>query len=290
MVKALANTIDQTKSIEGQITMAVKSSLFRNEAWILVESTTDQKIYQRFFKGKAMVLPAIMEDNKKPNCCSVEQIVTSILDKGSTDFVIGIRDTDYTRYWHERTYNHPKNVIHTHHRDIEMTMLSAKSCQTALFDWDCQFCQRIKECSQYISYMGYLRVWFDNYADRENHNLKKFKWGRILDDKTHEIADDWKERLTDRFNKLCDVSLTVDNVEEYARKRGLDKLSIYDICRGHDFLLCLANSMTKTDIYSQQSIRDKMSDNYSRIDFWSGETGCRIKKCITPWKSKIIKY
>lgn len=290
MVKSLSDSIDQTKNIEGQIILAVKSPLFKNEAWVLVESSVDQKVYKKMFKGNVMVLPAVKEDNKSPNCWSVESIVSNILNRGCTQYVVGIRDTDYTRYWHECAYSLPQNIVHTHHRDIEMLMLSASSCLNALNHWNSSFQTKIAECVPYISFMGYLRVWFDNYGDRNICDLKKFKWGRILLDGSQEVADDWKRRLTNRFNELCHTNLTADDVELYANERGLDTLSFYDICRGHDFLPCLANRMVKTSEYTERTIRDKMTAHYSTKDFWGSETGKRLKSIVKTWNLGIIKH
>lgn len=289
MVGALSDIIDQSKNVEGQIIMATNSTIFNDVVWVLVESTSDKKIYDRMFKGKSMVLPAVKEENKKPNCLSVEKIVTNVLRKQSTEYIIGIRDTDYTRYWHNRKYSLPKNIVHTHHRDIEMTMLSAASCQTALNTWDGQFKNKISECFPFIRYMGYLRVWFENFVNDEIHNLKKFRWGKILEEDTRNIANDWKTRLIDRFNELCDTNLKETELEDYAQIRGLDKVSDYDICRGHDLLPCLANRMVRTHIYTELTIREKMTQNYSPTEFWNSITGKRINDIAKPWKKDILK-
>lgn len=289
MTGALCDTIDQSKNIEGQIILAVKSFLFNDVVWVLVESVSDKKIFEKMFKGNAMVLPAVKEENKRPNCWSVEEIVTNVLHQGSTDYILGIRDTDYTRYWHTRKYSLPKNIVHTHHRDIEMTMLSAASCQTALNKWDGQFAIKISACVPYIRYMGYLRVWFDNFGNGKINALKKFKWGRIHEDNSQNIAIDWRARLLDRFNKLCGTNLTEENVEQYAQNEGLDKVSDYDICRGHDFLPCLADRMVRTNIFSETAIRERMAQSYSPAEFWNSITGKRIKDIAKTWKKNIAK-
>lgn len=276
MEKALEAVVRATKNTKDAILMALKTPKGEQTVWVVVEAEDDCDVYSKFVdKNNTIVKTSVNEEGRK-GYANVESIVNDIKQEVSTAHIIGIRDTDYSRY-EEPKPNPQPNIFKTDHRDLEMMMLSSESVQTELNVWVSGFDKANKICVDICRYFGYLRIY--NHIEQLSctfHNNVEIK--KCWNESTHSLKSDWKEECTTQFLSHISRHKTEDDLESFIKDKKLEDEDFFDICRGHDYLSILSKVLIHTNIYSPKTILIRMSESFSYNDFKQTQLYANIKK------------
>lgn len=264
----------------GGIRQARRHPTGKNYLWILVEGTTDQKLYTKLIDGK----------NTKIEIAhgGVEKLRTAlIILTEETNQVLGIRDADFLHL--DRKAETINNLFVTDAHDSEMMMLSCdKVCEALVVEYlpskRNNFSEFRSKILLSLSFLGGIR-WINN---TENLELN-FKGGlvKFYDVTSLELnqSDCIKEIEKCSPNKKRSIQLTeveakISNISDH-----------YNLCCGHDFENAFAlhvSKATKTSI-NNKDVGTSLRLAYRKEDFsltklyeslknWEQQTGYLLFK------------
>lgn len=289
---------DASKHTLGHIFAKLNGKNNARTVFVVVEGPDDLEFYKRFFKEDttSMYYSTKLNDEGNVNlggCAELQNIVKKVLVDGRSDSIIGIMDTDYRRY--QKGYAYPRNIYHTDHRDMEMTVLSVQSVQHALNIWIRNYNEKIKEIEPVLRYVGALRILNDIYRLGCSFK-KKAKIDVVFNLKNHKLYPDWKCRFNKKFvhgcfkNKKSLVStisaiISLSKAKIHLSRNLYKDEYLYDVCQGHDFLKLLSLISINTAVYSISNIWKKCFDEYTLSDFQ--QTTLYSELCIWEKQNKL---
>lgn len=255
--------------------------------WIVTEDYDDVKVYESFFeKNKTKILPSSYEvdGHEQKGCSFLEKIVDEILNEEDNPYIIGIRDTDYTKY-EDPVHTFPKNIFHTDHRDVEMMLLSAQSVLDGLKTWNPLLIDKLEEGKAITRKLGYMRIC--NYLYSLGCSFKrKVKISKVWDSTTHVLRPEWEDILMNAFLNNCgnqnlSESFTEEKFNQVIKEKGLEQESYLDICQGHDTIKLLQYMMINVE-YNEDYIMERMPQYYSLADIQQTQLYASLKE----WESQ----
>ena len=157
MLQSLQNTVRETISTQSAIQQALRSPSGLRVVWVIVEAEEDEAVYKKFLHPSSTVVQTSKDETGRKGYSNLEDIVLNIKGEEPRAHIMGIRDTDYTRY--EDGYETPDNIFLTDRRDLEMMMLDAESVKQMLHTWAPAFDAAFAKCVPICRHFGYLRIY-----------------------------------------------------------------------------------------------------------------------------------
>lgn len=293
---------------ESDLRLSINSPTGRVTLWVLVEGDADPYFYERLFDNsstKVVKVGKMGTDGKLRGGCSVvKEIVANLLALGWTSRIIGIIDRDWRPFKNEAKLQLPPHIFITDQRDLEMTFLSYPSLREALRkeiiksmntnhlkwfnngywrrrngDW---FRDVWERCCEVSRYMGSLRIVASHYGLPRVDFISTDYWNAGQ----YALWEEWEARLFRRTmeqTKCCYLRLLYYSWR-VKYKFDLNRRTIYDVCRGHDFLSAMSKMLIDNAHYSERwltffmtremTIEDICSMQlYQNIDKWATSEG-----------------
>lgn len=278
MLQSLQDTVRKPSIIKAAIRQSLMSDAGLRTSWVVVEAKDDADLYEKFLLRDTTVLVNASSDTSGiKGYANVESIVCDVKEEEPRAHIIGIRDSDYTRY--EDGYEAPANIVMTDRRDLEMMLLEAKSVIQALCAWAPNFNAALAKCTLICRHFGYLRIYnsLKGLAVTFHNNLRTVKY---WDDNIHDLKANWEQESTIKFVSLSQRDCSVEAFAEFVSTLSLDKEDYLDICRGHDFIPILSKALIRNHIYSEANIMIKMTEAYTMEDF----KATRLYASIKSWQ------
>lgn len=263
------------------IRMALNTQSASVRTWIVVEDIDDVNVYEKLVnRNFVTVLPSTDYPAGNKGCKHVEKIVDEVLTVKPSANVIGVRDSDCTRY-EKPEHVFPQNIFTTDERDVEMMLLGAASVQDSLRNWSEMFPEKLYEAILYTRFMGYLRICND-ICNLGCNFKKKVKLAAVWEHNTHQFSGNWREVLLQRFLDNCGnadplIYITErEHFEAFVCGWGLENEPWQNVCQGHDTVWALSVLMINNVIYSEANIMSRMTNDYALDDFKETQLYARI--------------
>ena len=274
MLQSLQNTVSEPSGTKAAIRQALMSPAGLRVAWVVVEAEEDVTVYEKFMQPDSTVVKTSEGETGRKGYANVELIVSEIKKEVPVVHIMGIRDTDYSRY--EEGYEAPANIFLTDRRDLEMLLLEAESVKQSLRTWAPAYDEAFSKCIPVCRHFGYLRI-YNELADlsvRFHDNLRPNKY---WDFKQQAVVASWEQDITEKFVELSAGGCTAQDVKVFITTQKLEDENLYDICRGHDLLNLLSLTLVDVQTYSVKAIMTKMTEAYSLDDFKATKLYSSIK-------------
>lgn len=278
MSESLQNTVLEPSCTKAAIRQALMSPAGLRTVWVVVEAEDDWAVYVKFMRPDTTVVKTSKGENGRKSYKNVELIVREIKQEVPVSHIMGIRDTDYTRY--EVGYNAPENIFLTDHRDLEMMMLDSDSVNQSLRTWAPTFDAAWAKCVPVCRHFGYLRIFnsLNGYFVVFHDNLKPVTY---WNDNNHDLKPNWEQESTSKFMSLAVKDCCAEDFTEFVSTLSLDKEDFLDICRGHDLIPVISKALIRNHIYSVDNIMVKMTEAYTLEDFKK----TRLYASIQAWQA-----
>lgn len=256
--------------VESDLRLMILSAGGSATLWVLVEGEADIYFYERMFKNHGVKVIIAGKSNslgvKYGGFHSVIETVTNLLLWGRTSLIIGVVDRDWRSFYSNVVRKLPANIFLTDHRDLEMTLLSVQQVRGLLKaevvtnmnpayirdigsgDW---FSSVWEKCCHIARYMGSLRIVAAHFKMQKLKFSDTLYWDKV----SRSLKPDWESNL---FNKALEMNAPICKARFYFYcwwtkvRYGLNNLSNYDICRGHDFLQILSTLLIDTGHFSEK--------------------------------------
>ena len=270
---SLQATVIEPKITKASLKMALMSPAGLSKVWVLLEGEPDVKVFSQFFSEQTISVKQAINDRGRGGYKIVEDIVTSLSSEFPKANILGIRDKDYTPYY-VPAYQLPDNVFITDKKDLEMTLADAPSVRACLSRELPEFVAAEDKISPAIRQMGYIRAYAGCNSIKCQFD-KIFKAAKIWDESTRSLHDGWKTYCDNSVE--THIGVTSTDIDSFVALRGLDKKSLFDVGRGHDYVAYLSKAMVDIATYSEDFISGIMYNNYSKADFASTQLCASIK-------------
>ncbi len=263
MLQSLQNTVREPSYTEASIRQSLSSPAGMKTVWVIVEAEDDLDVYKKFMRRDTTEVKISKDKKGKKGYANVELIVRRIKQVIPKAHIFGIRDADYTRFLTD--YKAPDNIFLTDRRDLEMMLLDAQNVQDALTNWTADYDAAFAKCIPICRYFGYLRI-YNEIAGLSVTFHNHLHPSKYWDFNRHDLDPEWKTKSTDKFVSLAKGVCTVADVDSFISDHALEQESMYDICRGRDFIKLLSVALVRNE-YSDDNIMAEMTLAYSLIDF-----------------------
>lgn len=261
---------------ESDLRLSITSPIGLSTLWVLVEGDADPYFYERMFdmsRTKVLKVGKKGTDGKMHGGNKVvKEFVANLLALGLTQLIIGIIDRDWRPFKKDANQSLPLHIFETDQRDLEMTLLSFSSLRSALereitgtmnpnhkkwfkkgywYRKNGQWYRDVwEQCCQVSRYMGGLRIVSSHYAlPRVN-----FTTPDCWDERQHKVYDHWESNLF--RSAVVQTGCSSVRMLYYCwivkYRYGLNHRTIYDVCRGHDFLSVLSEMLIDKMHYSEK--------------------------------------
>lgn len=273
---SLRSTIEgiQPQYTMGLIRFDLNNNATKDRPHVIVEGNDDKVFYDKFLSSGVIVYDAVKEDGSRGGWKYVLQIVEEVLLSKRTDAIIGIIDTDDTKY-QRPAFIRPTNILLTDCRDMETTVVFTPHVKSFIESLNKDMCLYFNEITDVAFYLGKLQIAskltdlgcvFDNFM----------KPSLIFDGKRH-LNTNWKAIVRSLFKKEVkrEKPRKTNNSIKCSRTSiasfinftdSLDKERQSDVCRGHDIIRLLSYKLQKQE-YHPKLLWAKISSVYSENDF-----------------------
>jgi hypothetical protein len=246
------------------IKLGVKSPVGKNRLWIIVEADDDVSLYKKLFNSQnTQVLSSRREENNNCGCTNLLIIVESILSEGITDRIIGIRDRDCI-FFKEPHHQLPQNIFVTDARDLEMMLLKSKNVQMEFNKQYNTFNVHFSKSLGTARKIGCLHIHNQVYDCKCDFHVAT-SWQKLLDARSGDLVNNWKQILIDAFNANNTTSTILDVNQYDSISDNYQSIDDYEICQGHDVVTLLANYIKHN--LSKKKIHFILIEHYSCEDF-----------------------
>ena len=278
MLQSLQNTVQEPSGTKSAIRQALMSPAGLRVVWVVVEAEEDVAVYEKFMQPESTVVKTSEDETGRKGYANVETIVREVKEEEPRAHIMGIRDTDYTRY--EDGYEAPANIFLTDRRDLEMMMLDSDSVKQSLRAWAPTFNAALDKCAPICRHFGYLRIYneVNDLSVKFHDNLRPNKF---WDFQQQSLKATWEQDSTAKFVELSEGKCKVADVKTFITTHKLEDENLYDVCRGHDLLKLLSLTLVDVKTYSVEAIMVKMTEAYSMDDF----KATRLYASILAWQT-----
>lgn len=292
---------------ESDLRQSINSPTGLVTLWVLVEGDADPYFYERMFdnsRTKVVKVGKMGKDGKLHGGCKVvKEIVANLLALGRTRLIIGIIDRDWRPFKKEARPLLPPHIFETDQRDLEMTFLSYQSLRVALKqevtntmnpnhlrwfrngfwcrkngDW---FRDVWEQCCKVSRYMGSLRIVASYYELPRVVFTATDCWNAGQ----HAFCEGWETRLfriAVEQTRCCYLRLLY-YCWRVKYKFNLNCRSVYDVCRGHDFLSVMSEMLIDKSHYSERWMTFFMTKEMAIADIRS----MRLYQNIERWAISV---
>lgn len=296
---SLRSTIEgiQPQYTMGLIRFDLNNNATRNRPHVIVEGSDDKVFYDKFLSSDVIIYDAVKEDGSRGGWKYVLQIVEDVLLSKRTEAIIGIIDTDDTKY-QQPAFIRPKNILLTDCRDMETTVVFTPHVKDFIESLNKDMYLHFNEITDVSFYLGKLQIAsklfdlgcvFDNFM----------KLSLIFDD-YRSLNANWKAIIRDLFKKEVkrekpkkknnnSINCRRTDIVGFIRiTDSLDKEQPSDICRGHDIIRLLSYKLQKQE-YHPKLLWAKICSVYSDNDFSQTCLYKDIERYETLWGIKLMK-
>lgn len=292
---------------ESDLRQSINSPTGLITLWVLVEGDADPYFYERMFDNSRTKVVKVGKKGKDGKLCGgckvVKETVANLLALGRTRLIIGIIDRDWRPFKKEAKLQLPPHIFETDQRDLEMTFLSYQSLRVALKqevtntinpnhikwfrngfwyqkdgDW---FRDVWEQCCNVSRYMGSLRIVASYYELPRVDFTVKDCWNAGQ----HALCEGWELRLFRRSveqSRCCYLRLLC-YCWRVKYKFNLNCRSVYDVCRGHDFLSVMSEMLIDKSHYSERWMTFFMTKEMAVADIRS----MRLYQDIERWAVSV---
>ena len=278
MLQSLQNTVREPSGTKSAIRQALMSPAGLRVVWVVVEAEEDVAVYEKFMQPDSTVVKTSEGETGRKSYANVELIVSEIKQEVPVAHIMGIRDTDYTRY--EEGYGAPANIFLTDRRDLEMMLLETESVKQSLRTWAPAYDEAFDKCISVCRYFGYLRI-YNEVADLSVKFHDNLRPNKYWDYQQQAVIASWEQDSTAKFVELSAGGCTAQDLKAFITIHKLESENLYDICRGHDLLKLLSLTLVDVKTYSVEAIMAKMTESYSMDDF----KATRLYASIQAWQT-----
>jgi len=262
-------------TLESDLKVSMTSPAGVTLLWVLVEGEADMYFYERMFDTSVVKVFKAGEKDGRGKISGGNKAVLHIVDHllhdpdVLTSSLIGIIDRDWRPFKKNVSDILPEHIFETDWRDLEMTLLSHASVRNALeqevvsnmaekhrqrylkgTDW---YRNVWDSCCMVSRYMGSLYI----VASHFEYARLEFSDTTYWDDAEGKkcLKENWEEHIyADALRQVNPVGhLRLLLSCWYMRHRyQLNKRSIYDVCRGHDFMHVLSCMLIDKHHFSEE--------------------------------------
>ena len=288
--------------VESNLRRMISHPLGITHLWVLVEGEADMYLYERMFDTYTVKVVRAGRYNKRGDVIggvhAVKEVVEHLLALGISQLIIGIIDRDWRMFYKNAQKELPANIFLTDHRDLEMTLLSVKQVRNLMVaeiisNMSTDSVRALGgrgffpplwiKCCDISRYIGSLRIVAAYYQ------LPRFDFGETLywNQTLKCVVPQWEQNI---FNKAFELSSPVCKIKFLFYcwmtkvRFGLNRLSVFDVCRGHDFLHILSVMLIDTSHFSEKWMTYFMAKEipeaeireltmYKSIDNWMKKNG-----------------
>lgn len=292
---------------ESDLRQSINSPIGLDTLWVLVEGDADPYFYERMFdmsRTKVVKVGRKGGDGKLHGGNKVvKDFVANLLALDWTPRIIGIIDRDWRPFKNDATMQLPPHIFETDQRDLEMTFLSYSSLREALKQevtstmnpnhkrwfkngyWYCEngdwFQDVWERCCEVSCYMGSLRIVAAHY------DLPRvdFTVTDCWDEGRHALRNGWENSLLSSAVKQtkCCYLRWLYYCWRVKHKYDLNHRSVYDVCRGHDFLPIMSKMLIDNTHYSERWMTFFMTKEMAAADIM----GMRLYQDIDRWAATV---
>lgn len=272
---SLQTMAENVHTLESDLKLSMTSPVGVTLLWVLVEGEADMYFYERMFDTTVAKVYKAGEKDSKGNVKGGNKAVISIVGHLLHDpdvlnrALIGVIDRDWRPFKKDVTDSLPEHIFETDWRDLEMTLLSHSSVRNALenevignmapkhrqrylkgADW---YKKVWDNCCSVSRYMGSLHIVASHFGYPRLVFHESVYWDDDVNKKC--LKEDWQERVYGdalrQVKPVCHLRLLLSCW--YMRHRfQLNKRSIYDVCRGHDFMHALSCMLIDKHHFSEE--------------------------------------
>lgn len=295
---SLRSTIEgiQPQYTMGLIRFDLNNNATKNRPHVIVEGSDDKVFYGKFLSSGVIIYDAVKDDGSRGGWKYVLQIVKDVLLSKRTDAIIGIIDTDDTKY-QRPAFIRPTNILLTDCRDLETTVVFTPHVKSYIESLNKDMVSHFNEITDVAFYLGKLQIAsklsdlgcvFDNFM----------KPSLIFDDKRRLNAN-WKAIIRSLLKKEVrrekpkkinnNINCSRTNIESFINLTdSLDKERLSDVCRGHDIIRLLSYKLQKQE-YHPKLLWAKISSIYSENDFMQTCLYKDMKRYEVLWGIKLME-
>lgn len=265
----------------------VKNSPFSDRVWVIVEGVTDVIVYKEFFDDSKVFINTSNIGSKR-NCEAVETIVSHYSDDGEID-VIGIRDTDYTRFLPISTTNSQK-LFYTDCSDIETMMISAKAVINVLSDKYPDLQVKLDEAIKIARHIGVYRI-YNSIAKYKNASYGGFNFDSIKVSDVVDIKNKCAKHGYELYIKnLFEAHLgLIFDYSHWKQKYEVISNNDSDYCQGHSIISYLLSlKISRHNLSKDDFIDEVISAYHSTKSFYDSTLYRSLKDCELNKKKNIL--
>lgn len=277
MLQSLQNTVREPSGTKAAIRQSLMSYAGLRVVWVVVEAEEDVDVYEKFMQPDSTVVKTSESETGHKGHANLEKIVREIKEEQPRAHILGIRDSDYTRY--VKGYEPPENIFLTDRRDLEMMLLEAESVKQALCAWAPAYDDAFAKCIPICRHFGHLRI-YNHLADLSVKFHDYLRPSKFWNYKQQAVSPTWELDSTAKFVELSGGKCTEADVKAFITTHKLENEDLYDICRGHDLLKLLSLTLVDVRTYSVPAIMNKMTESYMLEDFKT----TRLYTSILAWQ------
>ena len=306
----LKNLAYRQTVVEADLTILINSPSGRGMLWVLVEGDADPYFYERMFVPTHTKVIKVGIDDLKGNIHGGYRAVIELVGKMLvlSPWVIGIVDRDWRPYKKSSEQTLPTNIFVTDERDLEMTLLSFPNVRKNLGrevidnmnakhmhwfnngywykrtgDW---FKDVWERCSMVSRYMGSLRIVAAHFGLPRVDFFVKDYWN----ERNHSLLTNWEISLFNTALRQCGCGRIRLLLYSWAvrYKFDINHRTLFDVCRGHDFLSVLSNMLIDSQHFSEPWMTFFMTKEISLEEIKSLRLYCNIDGWMKKWNKSFL--
>lgn len=293
--------------VEADLILSINSPSGLVFLWVLVEGDADSYFYERMFNLTRTKVVNVGIPDSKGDIHGGYNAVIGLVNKvlALSPWVIGIIDRDWRTYKKSPKSQLPINIFVTDERDLEMTLLSFPNVRKKLEievtssmefkhkhwfkngywykktgNW---FRDVWEQCAMVSRYMGGLRIVASYFELHRVDFYVKDYW----DERQHFLLANWEDKLfTTAMRQCCCGRIKLLFYSWVVKYRfGINHRTLFDVCRGHDFLPVLSNMLIDSHHFSERWMTFFMTKEISLEEIKS----LRLYNHVKEWEKKSGK-
>lgn len=256
--------------IVAHILLAIKTHLKKDSVWCVVEGPEDRTVYRKLLKREVNVEVAAIKSLTNPNveingCAAVEKVVAGMLNTNTTQYIFGIRDTDYTCF--TGTYQCPQNIFLTDGRDLEMMLIKSQDVRDALAALATRVPDTLNKACAIAREIGYVRIFNDcnlqyRYAVNDIHKCE-----RLWNQGSNNFCDGFATYVWDAYKGQGTQRIQRSSLTALIQKKQLTSRPDEDICQGHDTMRLFTYVCSNGAADFEYKVKSAWYNHYSKSDF-----------------------
>lgn len=238
--------------------------------WCFVEADEDKKVYKKLMHSRVHIEVASIASDAEPEkethgCEAVEQVVAELLAINEAAYVLGIRDTDYTRF--TTTYQQPRNVFLTDGRDLEMMLLKSQDVKNAINALATRVPDALDKACTISREIGYVRIYNDCHPELSYGVNDIHKCDQLWNQGSRNYCLGWKDYVWSTYERQGTQLIAKAEVARFVQQKQLDSKANVDICQGHDTIRLFIHICNSGAADFETKVKRAWYGHYPKADF-----------------------